>query len=153
MTYLISLGMIVLLLDQLTKYWVQKVFPLNTGKEVIPGFFNLVHVRNPGGAFSLFAGASQSLRQAIFIGLTSLVVAFLFYSYGKVRKEDTWTRTAYALVAFGAIGNLVDRIRFGEVVDFLDVYVGTYHWPAFNVADSAVSVGAVMLLISILRGK
>ena len=77
----------------------------------------------------------------------------LLFAYGKLRPDDRWTRTAYALITGGALGNLIDRLRLGEVVDFLDCYVGAYHWPAFNVADSAITVGALMLVVSVVRGK
>lgn len=143
----------IIALDQLTKLLILHFLPLHSMIEVIPGFFNLVHVRNTGGAFSIFAGADSGWRQILFIGLTILVVAILLFAYWKLRPEDRWTRTAYVLITGGAIGNLIDRLRFGEVVDFLDCFVGAYHWPAFNVADSAITAGALMLAISLLRGK
>jgi signal peptidase II len=144
---------ILVALDQLTKYLIAEAIPLNTGISIIPGFFNLVHVHNTGGAFSLFAAPGHPWRQYVFMGLTVAVVAAIAYAYGKVGKTDTWTRIAYICIAGGAVGNLVDRVRLGYVIDFLDVYVGQWHWPAFNVADSAISTGAVMLLISLLRKK
>ncbi|MCE5334177.1 MAG: signal peptidase II [Desulfobacteraceae bacterium] len=149
--FLFSGGLI--LLDQLTKYLLVQAIPLNTGIPVIPGFFNLIHVHNTGGAFSIFAASGAPWRQWVFIGLTVIVVAVIVYVYGKVPKGDWWTRMAYVCITGGAVGNLIDRVRLGEVVDFLDVYVGSWHWPAFNVADSAISVGAVMLLVSLLRNK
>jgi signal peptidase II len=140
-------------LDQLTKYILVQVIPLNTGMPIIPGFLNLVHVHNTGGAFSIFAGPGHPWRQYVFIGLTIIVVGAIAYAYGKIGKGDNWTRIAYICIAGGAIGNLIDRIRLQEVIDFLDVYVGSWHWPAFNVADSAISTGAVMLLVSLIRKK
>jgi len=153
MNYLLLVAGGIIVLDQFTKLLVLQFMPLYSAIEVIPGFFNLVHVRNTGGAFSIFAGADSVWRQSLFIGLTLFVVVILLFAYGKVRPEDRWTRTAYALITGGALGNLVDRLRFGEVVDFLDCFVGAYHWPAFNVADSAITAGALMLAISLLRGK
>ncbi len=150
--FFIAAGILVLL-DQLTKLLLVKAIPLNTGIPVIPGFFNLIHVHNTGGAFSIFASTGSAWRQWIFIGLTVIVVIAISFAYTRVAKNDWWTRTAYIFISGGAVGNLIDRVRMGEVVDFLDVYVGSWHWPAFNVADSAISVGAVMLLISLLRGK
>lgn len=140
------------LLDQLTKYLLVQAIPLNTGIPVIPGFFNLVHVLNPGGAFSIFA-ASGPWRKYMFIALALIVVIAIAYAYGKVTKNDTWTRVAYICITGGAVGNLIDRIRLGEVIDFLDFYVGSWHWPVFNVADTAISTGAVMLLVSLIRNK
>jgi signal peptidase II len=140
-------------LDQLTKYLLVREIPLNTGMPIIPGFLNLVHVHNTGGAFSIFAGSGYPWRPYVFMGLTIIVVAAIAYAYSKIGKQDTWTRIAYICIAGGAIGNLIDRIRLREVIDFVDVYVGSWHWPAFNVADSAISTGAVMLLVSLIRKK
>ena len=153
MIYLFAVGGMIILLDQVSKLLILHFLPLFSAMEIIPGFFNLVHVRNTGAAFSILAGASSVWRQGLFVGLTIVVVGILLFAYGKLRPEDRWTRTAYALIIGGALGNLVDRVRLGEVVDFLDCYVGAYHWPAFNLADSAISVGALMLVISVLRGK
>lgn len=153
MAYLLFIGMGIIVLDQLTKLLIQHYLPLYSALEVIPGFFNLVHVRNTGGAFSMFAGGDSFWRLSLFVGLTIFVVIILLFAYAKVQPEDRWTRTTYALIIGGALGNLIDRLRFGEVVDFLDCYLGAYHWPAFNVADSAITAGALMLVVSLLRGK
>ena len=150
---LLSISGIIILLDQVTKYLVLKFMPVYTGKVIIPGFFNLVHVRNTGAAFSMMAGENTVLRQAVMIGLILVVVGVILYTYFKVNEEDWWTRFAYIFITGGALGNVIDRFRFGEVVDFLDFYLGSYHWPAFNVADSSIFVGAVMLIISLLRGR
>jgi signal peptidase II len=139
--------------DQAAKYCITVYFPLHTGMAVVPGFFNLIHVHNTGGAFSIFAGADPVLRKTVFIALTIVILVILVFAYWKAGKGDYPTRAAYILIAGGAAGNLVDRIRMGEVIDFLDFYAGTYHWPAFNVADSAISVGALLLLASLIRGK
>ena len=143
----------IVLLDQLTKAMVREWMPLHTMREIVPGLFNLVHVRNTGAAFSLLAGAHSSLRLVFLVGLTLLVMGILFYAYRKLSPRDRWVRVAYSLILGGAVGNLVDRVWLGEVVDFLDFYVGTYHWPAFNVADTAISTGAVMVLLSFFRWK
>ncbi len=153
MVYLLFISGGIIILDQLTKLLILQYLPLHSSLEIIPGFFNLVHVRNPGGAFSIFAGANSALRQGLFMGLTVFIVIVLLFAYRKLRPEDRWTRTSYALIVGGALGNLVDRLRFGEVIDFLDCYVGAYHWPAFNAADSAITAGALMLVVTLLRGK
>lgn len=153
MRLLIVLGGGILLLDQLSKILISSTLPLHSVREIIPGLFNLVHVRNPGAAFSIMAGADAVWRKGLFVGFTLIVLAIILFAYGKVPKSDRWTRTAYSLICGGALGNLVDRLRLGEVVDFLDFHVGSAHWPAFNVADSAISAGAVMLVISLFRGK
>ncbi len=143
----------IIVLDQLTKFAILSLVPLNSGHPVIAGFFNLIHVRNTGGAFSLLAGVGSQWRRVFFIVLTLVVVAVIIYAYSKVAKEDRWTRTAYALIAGGALGNVADRVRIGEVVDFLQFYIGSYSWPAFNVADCAITTGAIMLFISLLKGR
>jgi signal peptidase II len=153
MKYLFAVGGTIIVLDQITKALVLHFLPLYSTLEVIPGFFNLVHARNTGAAFSILAGANSFWRQGLFVGLTLVVVTILLFAYGKLRSDDRWTRTAYALITGGALGNLIDRLRLGEVVDFLDCYVGSYHWPAFNIADSAITAGALMLIVSVLRGK
>ena len=139
------------LLDQLTKLLVDRLLPVYSVKPIIPGLFNLVHARNTGAAFSIFAGEPTALRRILFAGLALLVVGVICYAYIKLKPEDTWTRWAYALICGGAIGNLVDRLRLGEVIDFLDFYIGPYHWPAFNVADSAITIGACLLAISLFK--
>lgn len=151
--FFLTLAGALIVLDQLTKYLVARAIPLNTGFPVIAGLLNLIHVHNTGGAFSLFAGGANPWRRYIFIGLAVVVIAVISYAYGKVGKKDYWTRIAYILIAGGASGNLIDRIRLGEVIDFVDVYAGNWHWPAFNVADAALSTGAIMLLVSLLRKK
>ncbi len=112
-------------LDQLTKYLLVREIPLNTGTPIIPGFLNLVHVHNTGGAFSIFAGSGYPCRRYVFMGLTVIVVAAIAYAYGKIGKRDYWTRIAYICIAGGAIGNLIDRIRLREVIDFIDIHVGS----------------------------
>jgi len=153
MGVLFSIIGIVVFLDQLTKFLILSYFPIHAAKEIIPGLFNLVHARNTGAAFSILAEANSSGRQAFFIAVTLFVLGFLLFGYRKLRRDDTWTRVSYSLISGGAVGNLIDRLRFGEVVDFLDFYLGTHHWPAFNVADSAITTGALMLLLSLIRGK
>lgn len=153
MAPLALLGGGIVLLDQLTKLFVMKLLPLNDGRVIIPGFFNVLHVRNTGAAFSIMAGANSQWRLAFFVILTVLVLAALLYAYTKLRQEDLWTKVAYALICGGAAGNLVDRLRFGEVVDFLDVYIGSHHWPTFNVADSGITLGAFILILSMFRSS
>jgi signal peptidase II len=153
MMYLLALGGTIIFLDQVTKALILHFLPLYSTMEVIPGLFNLVHARNTGAAFSILAGANSVWRQGLFVVLTVAVVTILLFAYGKLRSDDRWSRTAYACIIGGALGNLIDRLRLGEVVDFLDCYAGSYHWPAFNIADSAITAGALVLVVSVLRGK
>lgn len=131
-----------MILDQITKALVLKYLPLYHSKQVIPGLFSLTHVHNKGGAFSLFAGTDFVwLRYFLFILAPLLAMGLIFYLFKNTSRTDTWLRGGLSLIFGGAIGNLVDRFRFGEVVDFLDFYIGSYHWPVFNIADSAVTIG------------
>lgn len=139
------LSLVVLVLDQWTKWLVEIHLPRGVSQPVIDGFFNLVHVQNSGVAFGLFAeqGAARSWVLAL-LGLVALsAVAAYFWI---TPRGDLLLLTALALVAGGAVGNLIDRIAAGGVTDFLDVYVGSYHWPAFNVADSAITVGIGLMI-------
>ena len=110
-------------------------------------------MRNPGAAFGFLAGASPVFRSVFFIAVTAVAILIILQYLRKARVEELSLVVALALIVAGAVGNLIDRVRFGEVVDFLDVYIGTYHWPAFNVADSAITCGAILLAIILLRRR
>jgi signal peptidase II len=139
----LSLAALVLLADQATKWLVLQAMPLG---EVIPitGFFNLVHVRNPGAAFSFLADAGgwQRWLFAVFaIGVSALLIFMM-----RRAPEQRLFCFAAALVIGGAVGNLIDRLVFGEVIDFLDFHWQGWHWPAFNIADSGITVGAFLII-------
>ena len=121
--------------------------------KVIEGFFSLVYVMNPGAAFGFLAGAPEIFRYFFFIGITSLAMLLIIYYILKSKQERLPVIISLTLIFGGAVGNLIDRIRFGAVVDFLDFYIGTWHWPAFNVADSAISAGAVLMIWGILVNR
>lgn len=144
---------LVVVLDQTTKLLVLAKMPLYHTIAVIPGFFNLTHIRNPGGAFGFMAAGSQPIRNLLFIGVSAIAMGLIVYFYRSTPKTHAYLASALAMIFGGAVGNLVDRLRFGEVVDFLDVYVGTYHWPAFNVADSAITVGITIFIAHVVLGK
>ena len=143
----------VVLADQVTKWVITRYLDLHEQITVIPGFFDIVHVLNPGGAFGFFARQSPEIRRFVFLFLSTLVAAFVIWMYRKVAKTHLVLSLGLALIFGGAVGNLIDRFRFGMVVDFLDVYLGTAHWPAFNVADSAISIGVVLLLYRLVFAK
>ncbi len=148
---------VVILLDQLTKGWIIATVRLHEGFPVVDGFFNIVHVRNPGAAFGFMAGASPAFRSIFFIVITLaailLILHYLWHALRQTAFEKLSLVFSLSLILAGAVGNLIDRVRFGEVVDFLDVYVGTAHWPAFNVADASISTGATLLVISLFLGR
>lgn len=147
---LASLGVLIPL-DQITKYWVDASMRLHESIPVIAGFFNITHVRNPGAAFGLLADMSPQFRAIFFVAVTLAAVIMIFYCIWKSKQEESLLVISLSLILAGAVGNLIDRVRLGEVIDFFDVYVGNYHWPAFNIADAAISVGAVILFFELLR--
>ena len=144
---------LVVVLDQITKAIIVLKLPLYSSIIVIPGFFNITHIRNRGAAFGFLANQSSTLLGIFFILISVLALFFVFYIYINTPKTHPLPSTALALIFGGALGNLIDRIRFGEVVDFLDCYIGTLHWPAFNVADSTISVGIVIFVILVIFKK
>jgi len=144
---------IIVLLDQFTKALIIGHVSFNQTIPIMRGFFNITHIHNPGGAFGLMADLSPALRSIIFLFISSLAVGLIFYFYKKTPPNYPWLAAAFALIFGGAIGNLIDRLRFGFVIDFLDFYFGNLHWPAFNVADSAISVGIGIFVFHLLFKK
>ena len=141
----------VLVLDQITKYLVGKHIFRQEVIPVIPGFFNLTHVRNKGAAFSLFATMPDSFRSVFFLSVALAAIAVIGYLIQKTHER--LLVVAFSLIAGGAVGNVIDRIRYGEVVDFIQWYVKSYYWPSFNVADSAITIGVGLLAIDMLLQK
>lgn len=137
-------------LDQLTKYMVLRYISITDQIPIIDGFFNLVLTFNRGVAFGMLAETHETLRVVILSISTVLALAVLFYLFFKEYRSDSIARIAISLILGGALGNIIDRLRIGMVVDFLDFYLnlesGAYHWPAFNLADSAIFVGVFVLL-------
>lgn len=143
----------VFLADQVTKAMVAKWIPDHAVIPIIPGFFNLLHTENSGIAFSLFSNSSSSWKMGLLIGISvALLVAVVIVVWRST--EIQWqVGIGLALILGGALSNLTDRIRFGQVVDFLDFYYRGYHWPTFNLADSAIVVGAGFLVVEFLFSK
>lgn len=136
---------LVLVLDQVTKAWIADTIPLQSSVTVVPGLFDLTHVRNAGAAFGLFARVESPLRSLALNAVALLVfVAVLLYAL-RTPVASLRLQTGLSLILGGAVGNLVDRLRFGFVTDFLDLYVGSHRWPSFNVADSAITLGVLLL--------
>ncbi len=144
---------VVIIADQVTKFLIKNSMVLHTQIEVIKHFFNITFVMNPGGAFGFFANGSPGIRKFIFLFLSSIVALFVVWFYQRCAKDYIFLSYGLAMIFGGAVGNLIDRFRYGMVVDFLDFYLGTAHWPAFNVADSAISVGMGILIYHILFNK
>jgi signal peptidase II len=149
----LAITVLVVLLDQATKAWIISTMRLYDSFTVIGGFFNIMYVRNPGAAFGFLAAAPPMFRYTFFIVVTVAAILLILHYLRISRIEAPSLVSALALILAGAVGNLIDRVRFGEVVDFLDVYIVSYHWPAFNVADSAITVGAAILMMVLLMRR
>ena len=141
----------IVLLDQVSKILVQCMLPVWSVHPVIPGFFNLVHVQNRGAAFGFLSQASGLWQPVFFIIVSVIAVAVILSLMWTTSRRDRFFHVSLGFILGGALGNLADRIRLGTVTDFLDLYVGRYHWPAFNLADICISVGAFLLLIAVYR--
>lgn len=144
--FLVAAGII--FTDQFSKFLIIANFPLLEGMSaspehvtVIPGFFEIIHTTNRGGAFGLFSGGSP-----IFLIIGSIAVLVLLFLYWRTQKKDSWIRVALGLILGGAFGNLIDRVLHGSVTDWLEFFIGQHHWPTFNLADSAIVVGAIIIL-------
>ncbi len=149
--YLIPLLLVplILVIDQLTKVYIDRTMKLYQTIPVIDGLFSITYLRNKGAAFSFLADASWRLPFFILVSLIAVVA--ILVALGKLRDDQRLGAVSLALILSGAVGNLIDRVRLGEVIDFLDVYWKSHHWPAFNVADSAICVGVALLAIDMLR--
>lgn len=145
----------VVILDRLTKIFIQTHFSPLDIVPVIPNVFNIVHAENPGAAFSMLADAPLAIRQTVLIAFSGVVMAvisfMLFRRQPQGAKETAVTTVGLALVLGGALGNFWDRVVIGTVTDFLQVFIGTYEFPSFNVADSAIFLGACALIIDLAR--
>ena len=144
------LALIVILLDRWTKRLVAARIAMYAHIPVIPGFFQLTHTENTGAAFSLFADSPSHWKTGLLIAFSVIAMLVVSVLLWKQSRCVTLTGVALSLILGGAVGNLWDRIASGRVVDFLDAYYKTYHWPVFNLADSAIVVGASLLVLEIL---
>lgn len=144
------LSLLVVLLDQWSKWWVETQIPLHESRVVIPGLLNFTHVQNTGVAFGMFAANGSDTGTLILtaLGLLALLVVGIYF--WRTSTDDRLMLTSLALILGGAVGNLMDRIAAGSVTDFIDAYVGRYHWHTFNVADSAITIGICLMAIEIL---
>jgi len=135
-------------LDQWTKHLVLENMQLHQSRTLIEHYLNLVYVQNTGAAFGIFA--DSAMRVPFLSGIAVLAVGVILWILPRLGREQHWQKLGLVLVVPGAIGNLIDRVRFGYVIDFIDVHWYQHHWPAFNVADSAITVGVVFMLVDIL---
>jgi len=138
---------LVVLSDQATKLLIVRYFQLYESLPVVPGFINLTHLTNTGAAFGFLAGQPDAWRHVFFVSIAVTALVVIFFLFLRLRRESLWYELSLALIAGGALGNLIDRIRVGSVIDFIDVHIGSHHWPAFNVADSSITVGVAVFLV------
>ena len=144
-----AIALIGLVADQATKLYIDRSMLLFQSIPVIDGLFNITYVRNKGAAFSFLSHASW--RLPFFIAISAVAAAVIVMAFKRLRNDQRLAQASLAMIFSGAVGNLIDRVHRGEVVDFLDVYWRTYHWPAFNVADSLICVGVALLALDMLR--
>ncbi len=144
---LITIASLTVLIDQVSKYSVMKLMAIGQSIPLIDGYLRLTYIRNPGAAFGIFSSSSEAFRVPFFLLISSLAIVMVLIFYLRSARDNTLLQVGLSLVLGGALGNLADRLRFHEVVDFIDLYFRQYHWPAFNVADSAISIGVVILLL------
>lgn len=147
-----AVALAVVALDQATKAWVLASFRLYESHPVVDGLFHLTYLRNPGAAFSFLAGASEGFRRPFFVAVTFVALVAIVVIVKRLPRGRPFALCALALVFGGAVGNLIDRLRWGEVVDFLDFFWRGHHWPPFNVADAAITVGMAILILEELFG-
>jgi len=140
----------VLVVDQWTKHAVQQNLAPYQKVEVIRGFFDLTHVRNTGGAFGILAGEKGGTGSLLFVVVSLIAIGSILFLFKKMKEDEESLALSLSLVLGGAIGNLFDRFRYGEVIDFLDFHMASFHWPAFNVADSAICLGIGLMAFELL---
>jgi len=143
----------IIVLDQLSKMIVDRTMALHGSIPIIDGFFNLTYVRNTGAAFGMFSRSHQAFRLPFLILVSVVAIGFILTMLRRLRNQETGMITALAFILGGALGNLIDRLLHGEVIDFLDVYWSSYHWPAFNLADSFITIGVTITLYFLLNAK
>lgn len=142
---------ILIILDQFTKYLVALHIPQNMSIRIIDSLFNLTHIRNPGVAFGLFADSDLEIKATLFIVFSGIAIIAILVFFHETPSHKKIALRGLILIFAGAIGNLIDRILYKEVIDFLDFHFGSYHWPAFNVADSCITIGVLFMFIDIIK--
>jgi len=150
---LIIVSFLIVLFDQVSKVIIVKLITPYSSMIVIPGVFNITHIYNPGGAFGFMSGQSLLVRTILFLVVSTIAMGFIFYFYKNTPETHPLLASGFALIFGGAIGNMIDRIRLGTVVDFLDFSIKDLHWPAFNIADSAISIGMAIFLFHLIFKK
>jgi signal peptidase II len=145
---------IVILLDQIVKLFIQQKMELNETIPIIPNVFHITYIRNKGAAFGILSSLPDIVRIPFFIIVGITFILFIIYYFDKILKQNFLIKFSFSLIIGGAIGNFIDRIRFGEVIDFIEVGINEkYKWPVFNLADSAITIGVLLLIFSLMNKK
>jgi signal peptidase II len=144
---------VILVIDQLTKFIVDRTMPLYHSIPVIDNLFNLTYIRNTGAAFGILAGSAAAFRLPFLMIFSLLAIGFIIVMLRRLPERETGLISALAFILGGAIGNLIDRFAYGEVIDFLDFYWANYHWPAFNIADSFITIGVTITVYYLIKAK
>ncbi|MEE9258788.1 MAG: signal peptidase II [Nitrospinaceae bacterium] len=149
--FLISNALIIF--DQYTKFMVTVHVPLHYSIRVIDGFFSLTHIRNAGVAFGLFAGGENDYKVMFFIVVSLVAIGAILFIFHRTPSENFLVQNGLTLILSGAIGNLIDRVLYNEVIDFLDFFYKGFHWPAFNVADSCITIGVGLMMVDLFKSR
>lgn len=143
----------IVIADQLTKFIVDQTMPLHHSIPVIDNLFSLTYIRNTGAAFGILSGSAASFRLPFLVLFSLLAIGFVVTMLRRLPDKEIGLITALAFILGGAIGNLIDRIAYGEVIDFLDFYWASFHWPAFNLADSFITIGVLITVLYLIKAK
>lgn len=151
--WLVASVAVVTVLDQWTKHLAVERLKSGRAVDVIKGCFQLRYVENPGAAWGFLAGANEAFRAPFFVAVSLLAIAFILYFYRKVESDQKVMLVSLSMILGGAVGNFIDRLRRNYVVDFIDWFYKDWHWPTFNIADSAISLGVVLMVWTMLFGE
>lgn len=151
--FLLAWSAVLIALDQLTKIYIHTHFQLHESMPVLNPIFNLTYVRNFGAAFGFLAESHPTFREIFFLSIPPIAIVIIISILKNVPNTDKWQIFALSSIFAGAIGNYIDRLRFGYVIDFLDFHIQQYSWPAFNIADSAIVCGVAILLVLMFLEK
>ncbi len=145
-----ALSGLAILLDQVTKALIVARVPFYGSVKIIPGFLNLTHIHNKGAILGIFNSETHSWTPILLLFLNAAALTLVLYYFSKTSEKERAARLGLALIVGGALGNVIDRIARGFVVDFIEMYAGKFHWPTYNVADSGITIGALILIFSVI---
>ncbi len=149
----LSLIAVIIVVDQISKFFIKGNLKLYDHVTIIKGFFEIIYVRNKGVVWGLFSNSKNHIIPTVITIISVIALITVIYIFIKTSKTCKLELISLSFILGGAIGNIIDRFSIGYVVDFIDIYIKSYHWPTFNVADSFISVGIILLLITVLRNK